>query len=276
MERRNQGSGQIESRNDGGTDLKLETMGIIARAMFEYSLMFNLDKDGALARLFAKERPAVLDCPGSTAAFTRQICAAAGRRGLELDAVAADPIYREPPERIFDVAVETARTSLRPLLERDTWEGHEWVSKQIPFHTPSQLLEYREATYRAWLEHYRAHPDAYVPARFPDLAPFRPGRFDLILSGNCLFAYADKLFGSTPEEVYEFHRASVTRMAELLAPGGEARIFPVGTASKARYDRLDDIVAELTSLGYQVRLEPSEYKFVDKWDTLMVITAPES
>jgi hypothetical protein len=112
----------------------------------------------------------------------------------------------------------------------------------------------------------------YVTASFPDLTALADQRFDLIVSGNTLFAYADKLFGSNEHEIYEFHKRSVLNMARLLSEGGEVRIYPVGTASTPRYPRLQDLINSLTDEGFECSRDPvAQPPKVAYWDTLLRI-----
>jgi hypothetical protein len=267
------GKGQLERKEDGTTELKLDQMAIIARAMFEYSEMFNLEQDGVISRLLDKPGASVLDVPGSTSTFGLQLRRMAGRAGSNLQVISADIAYSASPEEIFETANRTALKALEPLLEKNTWAGQDWVSSHIPFHTPADLLHYRAVTYKDWLTDFRENPAAYITDSFPSLSNLRGRRFDLIVSGNCLFAYADKLFGSSPEQIYAFHEQSVLSMASLLEPDGELRIYPIGTASVPQYPRLSELIENVSARGYRVSIDAvPRPPNVQKWGQLLKVS----
>jgi len=267
------GKGQVDRRSDGTTELKLDKMAVIARGMFEYAEMFNLEKDGVIKRLLDQPGASVLDIPGSTSTFGSQLRRMALRSGSDLTVTSSDIVYDTPARDLYDAAMTTAKTALEALLVANTWEGQSWVSRQTPFHTPADLLHYREVTYRNWLEDFERNRDFYITDSFPHLSKLEGRKFDLIVSGNCLFAYADKLFGSDPDQIYAFHEQSVLSMAKLLAEGGELRIYPIGTASVPVYPRLRELITRVEAEGYTVSIDTVEGPpNVESWDRLLKIT----
>jgi hypothetical protein len=267
------GTGQVDRKSDGTTELKLDKMAVIARGMFEYSEMFNLEKDGVIKRLLDQPGASVLDIPGSTSTFAFQLRRMAERSKSDLSVISSDIVYDTPSKELYDAAMRTAKTALQPLLTENTWEGQVWVSNQTPFHTPADLLHYREATYKAWLEDFERNRGSYITDSFPYLSNLEGRKFDLIVSGNCLFAYADKLFGNNQDEIYAFHEQSVLSMANLLAAGGELRIYPIGTASVPVYPKLQELLDRVVAEGYLVSIDAVERPpNVANWDRVLRIT----
>lgn len=267
------GTGQVDRKSDGTTELKLDKMAVIARGMFEYSEMFNLEKDGVIKRLLDQPGASVLDIPGSTSTFGFQLRRMAERSKSDLTVISSDIVYDTPSKELYEAAMRTAKTALEPLLTENTWEGQVWVSNQTPFHTPADLLHYREATYKAWLEDFERNRDSYITDSFPYLSNLEGRKFDLIVSGNCLFAYADKLFGNNQDEIYAFHEQSVLSMANLLAARGELRIYPIGTASVPVYPKLQELLDRVVAEGYLVSIDAVERPpNVANWDRVLRIT----
>jgi hypothetical protein len=269
------GTGQVGRTADGTTELKLDKMAVIARGMFEYTEMFNLEKDGVIRRLLDQPGASVLDVPGSTSSFGLQLRRMAERAKCDLTVTSLDIVYDTPARELYDAAMRTAKTALEPLLIENSWQGQSWVSQQTPFHSPADLLHYREVTYKNWLEDFERNRDCYITDSFPGLSKLEGRKFNLIVSGNCLFAYADKLFGDNPDEIYAFHERSVLSMANLLAKGGELRIYPIGTASVPVYPKLQELLERVVAEGYSVSVDKVDRPpNVANWDQLLRITKP--
>jgi hypothetical protein len=267
------GTGQVDRKSDGTTELTLDKMAVIARGMFEYSEMFNLEKDGVIKRLLDQPGACVLDIPGSTSTFGFQLRRIAERSKSNLRVISSDIVYDTPSKGLYDAAMRTAKTALEPLLIENTWEGQSWVSRYTPFHTPADLLHYREVTYKAWLEDFERNRDSYITDSFPHLSRLEGRKFNLIVSGNCLFAYADKLFGNNPDAIYAFHEQSVLSMVNLLADGGELRIYPIGTASVPVYPKLQELLNRIAAEGHSISIDTVERPpNVANWDRLLRIT----
>ena len=99
-------------------------------------------------------------------------------------------------------------------------------------------------------------------------------KFDLILVGNLLFAYADgNHLGNSAEEVFNFHYDSIVRLADMLrSDSSEIRIFPIGTASSDEYAGLKHLIGKLEMNGLRCKRVPSNYHFVRRWTEMLKIS----
>jgi hypothetical protein len=256
----------------GGT-LSLPTIEIVARSAHEYRTMFGLDADGRLKQLLQTQGAAILDCPGSASSFGFQVRRMADRAGSDLTVVSADIVYDHTPREIYDAAVATVHRLLDPLIaDGNSWRNATWLSEETPFATPRDLLEHRLAIYAAYFGDAEKNKDCFVATALPDLSSLRGRKFDLIVSGNLLFAYADKHFGESSEERLDFHIKSILNFGELLKDGGELRIYPIGTASTKVYPHMETLMSKLEKAGYELSIRKVDAMLKADWDQMAVIT----
>lgn len=255
-----------------GSTLELPTIEIVARSAHEYTTMFGLDSDGTLNRLLHSDGASILDCPGSASSFAPQVRRMATRAKSNLTVVSADIVYDHSPREIYQAAVATVHRLLDPLIaDGNNWDKATWLSKNTPFATPKALLDHRLAIYDAYLRDSEKNPEKFVAATLPDLGALEGRKFDLIVSGNLLFAYADKHFGDTQNERLDFHLQSILNFGKLLTKDGELRIYPIGTASAKVYPQMDELVAELREHGYEVEFREVEALLKADWNQMAVI-----
>ena len=208
---------QVDISSHTGSALTLPTIEIVARSAYEYTTMFGLESDGTLNRLLHSNGASILDCPGSASSFGPQVRRMAERAGSNLSVISADTVYDHTPREIYEAAVATVHRLLDPLIENgNSWESATWLSERTPFATPKDLLDHRLATYAAYIKDAEKNPDNFVAATLPELVALEGRKFNLILSGNLLFAYADKHFGETSNERLDFHLQSILKFGELL------------------------------------------------------------
>ena len=235
--------------------------------------MFGLESDGTLNRLLHSNGASILDCPGSASSFGPQVRRMAERAGSNLSVISADTVYDHTPREIYEAAVATVHRLLDPLIENgNSWESATWLSERTPFATPKDLLDHRLATYAAYIKDAEKNPDNFVAATLPELVALEGRKFNLILSGNLLFAYADKHFGETSNERLDFHLQSILKFGELLAENGELRIYPIGTASTRVYPQMDQLIESLREHGYQLEIRKVDAMLKADWDQMAVIT----
>lgn len=256
-----------------GDTLSLPTIEIVARSLHEYRTMLRLDADGCLEQLLKTPGATILDCPGSASSFGSEVRNMAGHAGSDLTVVSADIVYDHTPRQIYNKAVETVHRLLDPLIaDGNSWRNSRWLSKKPLFATPRDLLEHRLAVYNAYLGDAEKNKNFYVATALPDLTSLRGYKFDLIVSGNLLFAYADKHFGNNSEERLEFHVKSILNFCKLLKDGGELRIYPIGTASAKVYPQMKRLVSTLKEAGYELLIRKIEVMQNPDWDQMAVIT----
>ena len=205
---------------------------ISARPLTEYRAMFDLAEGDLAGR--------VLDCPGGGASFVAEASA------LGVDAIAVDPAYEQPAERLAPLLLEEVDRGNRYVIEHP--ELYVWTFFRDPAHHRSLR---REGAAR-FAEHHAHHPERYVAARLPDL-PFDDDTFDLVLSSYLLFTYADRL---DPD----FHLQALLEMARVAR--GEVRAYPLIDIRAVPSPHLDDLRARLAAAGVasEVRRVPYEFQ----------------
>lgn len=179
-----------------------------------------------------------------------------------MEVVAVDPLYALPPEqqerRCRDdirLTIERLRRSptLRPDFDLAAFERDKLTSLEL------------------FLDDLRAHPASYVPAALPTL-PFEDARFDLVLCGHLLFAYAPLADGGIYEHDgfdLRWHQHALAELRRVCK--GELRLFPAYTL--ARPTHIHPYVEPLLSalpLPWQGSLESTTYDQGAEGETSML------
>ncbi|KAF0847037.1 methyltransferase domain-containing protein [Nocardia caishijiensis] len=206
---------------------------VSSRSLDEYRAMFALTEEDVRRR--------ILDCPGGAASFAAEVCARGG------DVTACDVAYfADGLAAVATTAVEEAERGNRYVRE------HAGDYRWDYFADPEEHRRARCAAAELFAADARTAPHRYVAAALPEL-PFPDGGFDLVLSSHLLFSYADDLS-------YEFHRAAIIELMRVTS--GQVRLFPlVPIGSEERYERLDDLIGDTTTLGWVSRLDEVDYEF---------------
>ena len=188
----------------------------------------------------------VLDCPGGPDALV----ADGLKRGLDIRAI--DPQYVDEP----DVLEARGHEDITRTMEQ--WQAdseNAWTQEMADDFQRLKLVALEQFTAA-----YREHRERFIPGMLPDL-PFEDDSFDLVLSGNFLFAYASVERGglmATDEFGLDFHMESVR---ELVRVGREVRMFPtfalLGPARRQEF--VEPVMDALRSDGHEVELIPSEW-----------------
>ena len=190
------------------TRFRLDHVVFFGRTEHDYEEMFSFE-------LQSLRGLRVLDCPSGPDAFVADASAAG------VDAVGCDPVYDGAPEDIF----------ARGRSDIDTCIGNLRRADEFP---TLDLDAFRQAKLDAFARFAQdfVAPGArqrYFAAALPTL-PFAERSFDLVLSANLLFSYADPKYGGllpgSPFDL-DWHR---TAIAELLrVTRGEVRFYPTTT-----------------------------------------------
>jgi hypothetical protein len=187
---------------------------VSARSFSEYQAMFALSDADLGGR--------VLDRPGGGASFTP-------RHGARVDALAVDPVYAVPADRlVVRMAGELARGSRWTEEHRDryVWEHHG---------SPADHARLRAASAEFFTRDLHAAPERYVPGALPSL-PFRDGSVDLVLSSHLPSTYADRLdvdfHNAVPELLAHHAGRSCGRRCAVGRPSGGLRV-PAGCHAHA-------------------------------------------
>lgn len=227
------------------SEFEVEEFAFIGRTFEEYKHMFHLDTETLADRT-------ILDCPAGPDSFV----ARAHERGASVTGV--DMMYDLLPDELAQQCRRDYEAVAEQLTEkRDlfTWEFYDTVENR------KRLL--RNA-YETFLDDYAEgrHQDRYVYAELPNL-PFADNMFSLVLSGHFLFLYDDQLD-------YDFHRQTLHELVRVASD--EVRVFPLVGLDTERYNRLDDLIADLTAKGYTTDIQQVPFEFQQGATEMLVVT----
>jgi hypothetical protein len=151
-------------------------------------------------------------------------------------AIAVDPLYVEPPERLEEIVWQDME-----CLRRYATEGG--AQRDLARHgDATALIDYFSVSSEYFLQDYSDNRSNYVPASLPRL-PFRNGEFDLVLSSHLLFC-SPTFFSLRDHAEYILELIRVAR--------GEVRIAPLGDAMGVRYPKIAALSQLLSEQGIHV------------------------
>lgn len=115
------------------------------------------------------------------------------------------------------------------------------------------LIETRMSALSDFITDYSEQRDIgrYIEATLPHL-PFADGQFDLVLSGNFLFTYAEQFD-------HEFHRQTLFEL--LRVSSCEVRIYPLVSVGGHVHPYMSDLISELEQRGYVTTIKLVPYQF---------------
>jgi hypothetical protein len=189
----------------------------------------------------------VLDCPSGPDSFVAESTA----RGLSV--IGVDPLFSLPPEELF----ERARLHIA-----DTCSKIKTASSAQLRDVDKFCRDKLTALARFSSDFVAGRADGrYIAASLPDL-PFANRAFDVVLTANFLMAYAPSTHGGILETAAfdeAFHVRAVAELARVTAR--ELRLSPTHAMSAPlrEHPYLPAVRAELTKLGFTVKLVASTY-----------------
>lgn len=211
---------------------------VTSRAYDEYVAFFDLSAE----ELTGKR---VLDCSAGASSFVARL----SRLGVE--AIAVDPAYHLPGDRLAEVAA----TSLRD--GNAIAAGHPGSFTWRWYGSVEAREKMRSRALAEFVLDLAEHRERYVAASLPSL-PFDDGAFDLAVCSHLLFTWADQLG-------YVWHLAS---LRELLRVAREVRVFPTvlqGAGEPVPFweqlmDQLraDGVTLETRRVGYEFQIAATE------------------
>ncbi len=236
-----------------GTGFRLNDVAFFGRGIEEYVNMFNLD-------LNQMRGTSVLDCPAGPSSFARQ----ASEHGISV--TACDPMYEHD-----DVQ------ELRKIVDRDMRSIAEKIrSNKQAFNDSRMETTERRRYMELFLEDYPKSKQSgrYLVGKLPNL-PMADKSFDMVLSGNFLFAYADIKYGGIMENSpfdFQFHKEAVLEMIRLCRK--EIRIYPLQGPAVDEHSYLRPLMDHCLSIGWQTALQPVLHKGMIGARTMLVISQP--
>lgn len=220
------------------------------RSYAEYVSMFALDE-----RKLSSLR--MLDVAGGASSY------AAEARAIGMDVTSVDPMYARTHEELVQEGFAEIERSSSKL------EGLKDVFDWTYYGSPEQHRQGREQSFRKFLDDYRFNDDtgSYVQGALPQL-PFPDASFDLITCSHFLFLYESQFDAA-------FHERSLREMMRLLAPGGEARLYPLVNFQYELYSHLDALLPALRDeLGINYFKVLSGLPFIPNSKNCLVLQRP--
>jgi hypothetical protein len=214
--------------------VKLERIAFLGRTFREYLDMFGLEEDEVAGLR-------VLDCPAGPSSFAAE----AHARGLRV--TACDVSYNMGAEKLEDIGLN----DLEQVFEAFDKSDVEYVWDYYGSRDELIGLRKRALTLFAGDFEQGKGEGRYVEGALPSL-PFGDREFDLALSGNFLFLYAEWLSIDTHLEC----------LRELLRVSSEVRVFPVMTIEGMPYDYMGYILSTLADEGVKAELDPVDMELM--------------
>lgn len=248
--------------SSGSFEVK-EEYRFIGRTFEEYCRMFGLAP-------WELKGQTVLDCPGGPSSFT----AIASQLGATV--TAADPAYGPPPSGLAADcrrAIERTVSGLQETYDLFVWDEYDPVpsgandAEGETARTPriETRGQYLRAAAERFLADYACYPGRYIQAALPDL-PFATDAFDLVLSGNFLFLYDDRLD-------LAFHRSSIRELARISRR--EVRIFTLAALDRDRSSFVAPVVETVRDEGYTIDFREVPYEFQPGATEMLVLSVEE-
>ena len=194
----------------------------------------------------------VLDCPAGASSF------AAEAHQLGFDVTACDILYNYSVNEL----IEKCKRDIQHVFEKFDEAEHLYVWKY--YKSKDEVIALRRKALELFAEDFPAgfKEKRYVDAELPHL-PFPDKRFSLVLSGNFLFLYGDRMD-------FEFHKACIKELIRVCS--GEVRIFPLVGLDAKPYPYLKDILAFLDSNNIKAEIVKVPFEFQKGANQMMKIS----
>jgi len=214
--------------------LNIDRIAFLGRTYAEYMDMFGLGES-----LLRNGR--ILDCPAGASSF------AAEAHKLGINVTACDILY----DLTSDELMEKGKKDLQHVFEKFDEVTHLYVWKYYKDKDGVMALRSRALEIFAGNFTKGYKNGQYVHGKLPHL-PFPDKSFPLVLSGNFLFLYGDRLD-------FDFHVGCIKELIRICS--GEVRIFPLIGLDFKPYPYLDDILSSLDSNGIKAEIVEVPFEF---------------
>ncbi len=214
--------------------LDIDRIVFFGRTYAEYISMFSLGE--AILK-----HGRILDSPAGASSF------AAEAHQLGIDATACDIAYN----RSADELIEKCENDIQHVFEKFDEAAHLYVWDY--YKNKDEVIALRKKALKLFAEDFPAgfKEKRYVEAGLPHL-PFADKSFSLVLSGNFLFLYGDRLD-------LDFHKAYIKELIRICS--GEVRIFPLVGLDAKPYPYLDDTMLFIESSGIKAEVIKVPFEF---------------
>ncbi|MBY0359024.1 MAG: hypothetical protein K2W82_13560 [Candidatus Obscuribacterales bacterium] len=209
------------------------------RSFAEYMQMFDLQPEKLIAK-------SLLDCSAGPASFACE----ASELGAQV--IACDPLYGTTLEEL----------SLIYLLQREEALTRQPKVEHL-FDQERNIAEFKQEKVKAlqkFSADYSTHPERYIKASLPEL-PFADRSFDVTLSSNFLFLYADYDEGGmlvqSPFD-YDFHLQAILELVRVSKE--EVRLYPLKGPHRSEHGFVARICADLSARGIESEIVPVAYR----------------
>lgn len=218
----------------GSDHLDIDRIAFFGRTYAEYMDIFSLDNS-------IMNQGRILDCPAGASSFAAE----AHQSGL--DVTACDIMYN----RSADELIEKCKKDIQHVFEKFDEASHLYVWKY--YKNKDEVIALRNKALNLFAEDFSAgfNEKRYVFSELPRL-PFPDKSFSLVLSGNFLFLYGDRLD-------LEFHKACIKELIRVCSR--EVRIFPLVGLDAKPYPYLDKILSFLGSDGIKTEIVGVPFEF---------------
>ncbi len=228
--------------NKKGDSLDIDRIAFFGRTYAEYMDMFGLNEQ--LLR-----QGAILDCPAGASSF------AAEAHQLGLDVTACDVMYNHNADEL----IEKYKKDIQHVFEKFDEASHLYVWKY--YKNKDEVITLRNKALKLFAEDFSAgfSDKRYIPAELPHL-PFSNKNFSLVLSGNFLFLYGDRLD-------LDFHKACIKELIRVCS--GEVRIFPLVGLDAKPYSYLKEILSFLDYSDIKAEMVKVPFEFQKGADQML-------
>mgnify|MGYP001566723777 CR=1 FL=1 len=225
--------------------LNIDRIAFFGRTYAEYLSMFGLNEQ--LLR-----QGAILDCPAGASSFAAE----AHQQGIAV--TACDIMYHHSVNEL----IEKCRKDIQHVFEKFDEASHLYVWKY--YKNKDEIITLRNKALKLFGEDFPVgfKEKRYVDAELPQL-PFPDKSFSLVLSGNFLFLYGDRL-------ALDFHKAYIKELIRVCS--GEVRIFPLVGLDAKPYPYLDKILSFLDSSGIKSEIVKVPFEFQKGANQMMKIS----
>lgn len=220
--------------NKKSDSLDIDRIAFFGRTYAEYMSMFDLNE-----QLLRQGR--VLDCPAGASSFAAE----AHQRGF--DVTACDIMYNHKADEL----IEKCKMDIQHVFEKFDEAEHLYVWKY--YKNKDEVIALRNKALKLFAEDFPAgfKEKRYVDAELPYL-PFSDKTFSLVLSGNFLFLYGDRLD-------LDFHNTCIKELIRVCS--GEVRIFPLVSLDAKPYPYLNDTLSFLETDDIKVEIVKVPFEF---------------